>query len=241
MKNALVAAVVSAVVSVAMFYVMPAVSGGGGPAATGQVDVPNLAGLTPAQARQLLDPRGLALELTAHVDDMRYPAGTICEQQPLDSSRLARGAAVKAKVVRVVERVKVPALTDRPEAEAKAMLEAVKLKVGQRTEKPDEKAAAGTVLAAAPAPDTEVMPGATVDLTVSGGPPAGPATEVPRVTGRKLGGAKQVLEKAGFVLGDVRYGRDEDSEDGVVLRQTPAAGSKTPKGSKVELLVNNTD
>jgi serine/threonine-protein kinase len=237
MKNLFVSAVVSAVVSAGMFFLLGKVIGGAPVAAAATVDVPNLAGLTLAQARQLLDPRGLAIDLADKVDDPRYPPGTICEQHPFDASRLARGSIVRVKVVRAAERTKVPALAGRPEAEVKPMLEAVKLRLGQRTERVDEKAAAGTVLATTPAAGADVQPGLAVDIVVAGGPPVA----VPRVTGRGLGGAKDALKKAGFEPGEVKYGRDEDSEDGIVLRQTPAAGTMATKGAKVDLVVNTTD
>ena len=76
-----------------------------------------------------------------------------------------------------------------------------------------------------------------VDIVVA----AGPQVPVPRVTGRGLGGAKDAIKKAGFEVGEVKYGRDEDVEHGIVIRQTPAAGANAVKGSKVDVVVNSTD
>jgi eukaryotic-like serine/threonine-protein kinase len=239
MKSILVSALVSAVVSAGMFFLLGRLAGpgGGAGASANLVDVPNLSGLTADQARQLLEPRGLLLELTEQVEDSRYPAGAISEQSPLSGSRLGRGSPVRAKVVKAVERVKVPALAGRGEPEARAMLEAVRLKAGARAERTTDGGAAGVVLATTPPPGAEVPPGSAVELTVS----AQAQATVPRVTGRGLAAAKQALAKAGFALGDVRHGSDEDVGDGVVLRQTPAAETKAPAGSKVDLVVNNTD
>ncbi|MBI5481318.1 MAG: PASTA domain-containing protein, partial [Deltaproteobacteria bacterium] len=172
MRNALVSAAVSAVVSAAMFFVLRAAvsPGPGGGAGGPQVDVPNLAGLKPDQARQLLEPRGLLLELTEQVDDPRYEPGSISDQQPLSSSRVARGSSIRAKVVRAGERARVPALVGRPEAEARAMLEAVRLKPGARTAQADPAVAAGAVVASSPAVGASVAPGSAVDLVVSAGP-----------------------------------------------------------------------
>jgi serine/threonine-protein kinase len=276
MRNALVSAAVAAVVSAAMFFVLRGTvgTGPGGGAGGPQVDVPNLAGLKPDQARQLLEPRGLQLELTEQVDDPRYEPGSICDQQPLSSSRVARGSAIRAKVVRPSERARVPALVGRPEAEARAMLEAVRLKVGVHTTQPSPTVPAGAVAACSPAAGASVAPGSAVDLVISGGPggapaatgapaptgaapPGGPAAAaptkapaplavgapgtVPKVTGRSLGLARMVLTKAGYEVGEVRKGRDEDIEHGNVLKQTPAAGTPAPKGTKVDLVVNDTD
>jgi beta-lactam-binding protein with PASTA domain len=277
MRNALVSAAVSAVVSAATFFVLraavgPAAAGG---AAGPQVDVPNLAGLKPDQARQLLEPRGLQLELTEQVDDPRYEPGSIADQQPLSSSRVARGTAIRAKVVRAGERARVPAVVGRTEAEAKAMLEAVRLKAGTQLAQPNPTVPAGSIVASTPAAGASVAPGTAVDLVISSGPAgagapaasgaAAPAAApavvpaaakapapapalavgapgtVPKVTGRSVGLARYALQKSGYEVGETRKGRDEDIEHGVILKQTPAAGTPAPKGTKVDLVINDTD
>ena len=67
------------------------------------------------------------------------------------------------------------------------------------------------------------------------------SVEVPKVTGRGLGVAKQAITSAGLTIGEVKYGRNEDVDEGIVMRQTPAAATKAAAGSKVDLLVNSTD
>jgi serine/threonine-protein kinase len=236
MKNALVSAIVAAIVSTALFYTLPRATGGGAPPAS-MVDVPNLAGLTPDQANQLLGPRGLVFELIEQVEDARYRPGVICQQQPLDASRVPRGSTVRAKVAKAIEKVRVPALVGRPGTDAQAALEAAHLKVGTRAERPDDKAAPGSVLSTTPPAEAEVAPGTAVDILTA----AALMLPVPKVTGRGLGGAKDAITKAGFTVGEVKYTRDEDSDSGIVLRQTPAAQTPAPKGSKIDLAVNYTD
>src|SRR6185312_12995317 len=51
------------------------------------VDVPSLAGLTPDQARGLLEPRGLLLILDEERPDERAAPGTLIDQRPLAGSR----------------------------------------------------------------------------------------------------------------------------------------------------------
>jgi hypothetical protein len=64
--------------------------------------------------------------------------------------------------------------------------------------------------------------------------------QVPHVIGRRLLGAKQLIEKRGLAVGDVRYVQNADSEDGVVLSQTPAADTDAFTGTKVDLVINGT-
>ncbi len=237
MKHLLVTVLVSAAVSAGMFFVLQryATTGGGG--GTALVDVPNLAGLSAEQARQLVEPLGLQLEILEQVDDPRFRAGQISQHMPLGGSRVQRGATVKAKVVRAVERVRVPPILGRAEADATGLLEAVHLKAGMRTERIDDKATPGTVLESSPAPSAETPVGSAVALVVA----LARMVEVPKVTGRGLGGAKQAITSAGLTIGEVKYGRSEDVDEGIVMRQTPAAATKAAAGSKVDLLVNSTD
>src|SRR4051812_11870247 len=64
------------------------------------VEVPPIAGLSPEQARGLLEPRGLLLVLDSEKVDERVAPGTLCEQTPLGGSRLRRGDLVHASLAR---------------------------------------------------------------------------------------------------------------------------------------------
>src|SRR5690349_862942 len=74
------------------------------------VDVPPLTGLRADQARALLEARGLLLALAEERDDLRFAPGQICDQKPLEGSRLGRGDAVTAWVARAPTTLKVPSV-----------------------------------------------------------------------------------------------------------------------------------
>src|SRR5689334_19181828 len=63
-------------------------------------EVPSLAGLSPEQAREVLEPRGLLLVLDGERADDRVAPGTLVEQHPLGGSRLRRGDPVHASIAR---------------------------------------------------------------------------------------------------------------------------------------------
>ena len=75
------------------------------------VDVPSLSGLTPEQARGLLEPRGLLLILDEERPDERAAPGTLIDQRPLAGSRLRRGEDVHAAVAEAVRVPKVVGMT----------------------------------------------------------------------------------------------------------------------------------
>ena len=44
---------------------------------------------------------------------------------------------------------------------------------------------------------------------------------------------------AGFAVGATRYGSNDDFEQGIVIRQNPAAGSQASPGVKIDLVIND--
>ena len=196
-------------------------------------DVPSLSGLTPEQARGLLEPRGLLLVLDEERADDRASPGTLVDQRPLAGSRVRRGDDVHAAVAKAV---KVPKLVGMMVDAAQAALAEVKLKPGAITEAPSATAPKGQVIATTPPGGSEARTDGTVDLQLSSGPAA---QLVPSVLGKTRSGAKTVLEKAGFVVGDLHTGSNDDYDQGVVIRQNPPANTSAAPGTKVDLTIND--
>jgi serine/threonine-protein kinase len=225
----LVAAVVSAGTYVVMhLYVAPAL-----PVAT--EEVPPLIGLSPEQARGLLEPRGLLLVLDGERVDDKVPAGTVSEQHPLGGSRVRRAGEVHCSLARAGEPLRVPKLAGLTLDAAREALHQAKLKAGRVAQAPSDLTV-GQVVDSSPAAGADVRPDSLVDLTVS----AGPATQpVPSVIGKRLSSAKGVLEKAGFAVGGTKYGSNDDYDQGVVIGQNPPAGSQASPGVKIDLTIND--
>jgi serine/threonine-protein kinase len=196
-------------------------------------DVPSLSGLTPEQARGLLEPRGLLLVLDEERADDRAAPGTLIDQRPLAGSRVRRGDDVHAAVAKAV---RVPKLVGMTADAARDALAEVKLKPGTTTEVPSPTASKGQVIAQTPAGGGEARADGTVDLQVSSGPPA---QLVPSVVGKSRSSAKSVLEKAGFVVGNLRTGSNDDYDQGIVIRQEPAANTSAAPGTRIDLTIND--
>ena len=63
--------------------------------------------------------------------------------------------------------------------------------------------------------------------------------EVPEVTGKTLSEAKEIIEDAGFVVGDdIQYVFSDDVEADVVMGQSPREGTIQDEGSAIELTVS---
>ncbi|HEX2048651.1 MAG TPA: Stk1 family PASTA domain-containing Ser/Thr kinase [Acidimicrobiales bacterium] len=128
-----------------------------------------------------------------------------------------------------VQEVTVPQLIGLPVEDAERILRDAGLRP-ERREVQDEVNPVGQVTNQEPLANTKVRRNATVTLSVSTG---APIQEVPDVRGRTVEVARETLTAAGFRV-EVRE-VNSDRDPNTVLDQSPAAGSRQPKGSVVTL------
>lgn len=226
--------VVSALTTTAVFFGLRSLGSEG--AAT--VEVPSVAGMQVAQARELLDGKGLLLVLDAEREDPQVAAGAIVSQVPLPGSRVRHGGEVRALLSKGWTRVKVPETANLAVDKATRLLGASKLVVAGQDSESSAEVAAGNVIGTNPGAGTELAQGAEVKLRVSSGPSA---AEVPKVVGLNIKKAKEALEAAKFKVGKTQYSFDEDKWPYTVLKQEPEAGAKVAPGATVDLVVNQGD
>jgi serine/threonine-protein kinase len=152
-----------------------------------KVEVPDVKGLTVAQARLQLEQRGLKLgDQTPRVAE-NQPAGSVIDQSPPTGTRLAEGSTVSLVVATAPERTIVPPLVGRDIAEAQQALEKAGLKLGKTT----RRAGPGDLnqVIGASAPEGSSQPrGAAIDLIVASG-----SNKVPDTKGQSEGQARSTL------------------------------------------------
>ena len=204
-----------------------AVGRAGGP----RVRVPNLVGSSFSEAR---DSAGrVGLEVRRRLTNAEDPAGTVVAQDRPPGTFTTRGRALVLDVSSGPPPVALPGVTGRPEADARAELEAAGFEVTV-TSAFDESVPAGSVAGQEPAEGEEVPPGSQVHLTVSQGPK--PVT-VPNVVGK-------TYEEATASLAERHLGvkRTDDFSDSVpageVIHQDPVAGEEAPRDSAVKVVVS---
>jgi serine/threonine-protein kinase len=199
-------------------------------------EVPPIAGLSAEQARGLLEPRGLLLILDGEKVDDKVPAGTLTAQKPLGGSRLRRGSEVHASLATAMAPPIVPKVAGMTLDAARELLTKTRLHPGAVTEATSDTVPKGQVISTAPVVGVEVKAETLIDLVVSSGPDA---SAIPSVIGKRLSKAKELLEKAGFVAGNTTMGSNDDYDQGVVIKQNPAANAQAAKGAKVDLVIND--
>ena len=133
--------------------------------------------------------------------------------------------------------VVVPNVIKMTVVEAQNLLEAKKFVVDLE-EGHDEAAQPGTIIKQTPAAGEERKEGSKMLLVVNKGAELKSVPEVRTMTFEK---AKRFIEHAGFEVGEISRKYDRKEIIGTVLAQQPKGASKLPKGSKINLVINEGD
>ena len=197
------------------------------------VHVPKLAGMSPAAAGVALRHHHLAPASGARAYSDTVGAGLVVRTDPGNGARLSRGDAVHLVISRGVEMVKVPALTGKPVADAKAALAASSLGASSVKQVYSDTAPTGRVVSEAPAAGATVRHDSDVTLTVSQGPAP---VALPDLRGTGSDEAKRTL--SGLGLHARTTTAFSDSVDrGTVISQDPGAGT-AHRGDTVTVVVS---
>ncbi|GGS90310.1 Stk1 family PASTA domain-containing Ser/Thr kinase [Streptomyces griseoviridis] len=131
---------------------------------TSQVTVPDVTGLSPADAKSRLEAQGLVLGTQTTEESTAQEEGEIFEQSLAPGSDANRGSTVNVKIAKKPaeeEKFAMPKVTDMTVAEAKNVLAQKGLALGSIAGAQDDNA---KVIASTPAEGTEVKKGDTVNL-----------------------------------------------------------------------------
>lgn len=200
------------------------------------VAVPNVNGLTEAEAVAAITGAGLTVGQITRACDNDVPAGQVHRQYPAAGDLVAPGWPVGFHVSEGLCGVLVPNVTGMDVSAARAALTAAGLTVGETLETCDAAVAAGVVFRQSPGAGGIVEAGTAVALTVSTGPCP---VSVPNLTGLTEQEASGVLLSLGLAVGT----RSEECADdlgltpGTVLSHAPAAGTVVAAGTAVNLVI----
>ncbi|NBP12432.1 MAG: serine/threonine-protein kinase, partial [Actinobacteria bacterium] len=193
--------------------------------------LPNVVGLTEAQARQEL--AGLTITIQ-RAPDPRIPRDRVSSQLPLATIRVSDGSAVTLTISDGPGDAIVPTgLLGKPLEEVRAALTAAGLRVS-RTIAIDSEQEPGIVLKITPEPGSTVEAGTGVVLEIASG-----NISVPSLVGQTEIEARTILTQAGFLVKIVEA-YDANQVIGSVLAQAPSAGEVKLIGSSVTITINKT-
>lgn len=186
--------------------------------------VPDVVGMTQADATNTLQSKGFAVRATQVKSD--ETEGVVLLMDPGKGGRMQEGGEV---VIHVATARQVPAITGMARADAEAALSAEGLdNVTITTQRSDE--AEGTVLSVDPAEGQKVRANTAVTVVV-----AEPYT-VPSIANMTQSQATTALQEAGYNP-YIEYVYTEEYVEGTVLGTNPGEGERLPSGSDVGIRV----
>jgi eukaryotic-like serine/threonine-protein kinase len=199
---------------------------------TAQREVPNLLGLSEADARTNVEASELRLMVAGREPSPDVDEGVVLRQEPTAGARLDAGAVVRVTFAAALPLV--PEVRGRSIDEATSRLEEAGFSVRVVEAAPSDEHAAGLVALQTPAAGERLQPKGRVVLTPSSG---SGVLEVPKFVGMNLASAKAAAEELGLELG-VQWISVGETATHVVLRQTPAPGTETEPKAKVTVVIN---
>lgn len=147
------------------------------------VVIPELVGLTRAEAQQSLTDKGLLANVQTR--ESERPAEEVIRQDPAPGETVKPGRVIKMIVSKGPRMASVPAVTEMSLDRARELAEQAGLKVEKADSRHDEVVQQGYVIEQDPGSGEKVKPGKTIKVVVSMGPepppPPPPPIEVPPV------------------------------------------------------------
>lgn len=201
------------------------------------VKVPDVRGMTYEEAKDELQKHDLGIEKAAEEEPSNdYAKGEIKSQDPEAGKKVKKNSTVTVVISsgEPAEKVKVPNVVDKSEADAEKILQDAGLKVTKGEPQNSDTIAAGNVISSDPAADTEVDEGTSVTIVISLGKEE---VKVPDLRNRSSADAKSALAAVGLV-GSASQDYSDTVAAGNVISQSPESGTSVEKGSTVSYVVS---
>ena len=166
--------------------------------------------------------------------------GIVVDQSPEAGSKVISGSQVKLVVSASMDDINVPNIYNLNDEKAKKALANEGLTNYKFTTISSETVEEGLVVYTEPKAGTVVSSDTQIVVFVSSGPTTKEVVniEVPDVTGLKQEGARAFLEKMGFK--NVNFVTQDDLKPkGVVISQSPAAGSSATADDKIKVVISS--
>ena len=209
------------------------------------VAVPAVMGQTEAAATAALRRVGLRVNIVRVPAPGPVPEGAVVAQNPKGGVKAPKGSTVRLNIaaagapaggstqtVPTTGEAPVPSVVGSRDTDAIPRLQAAGFRVSSTPVSSTRPA--GTVLTQSPAGGTTATRGSTVRITVSGGRQV---RTVPDVVGETEAAADRILRNAGFTVRAVDRPVTDPGQQGLVVEQDPAAGTRVQGTTQVTIYV----
>lgn len=200
------------------------------------VKVPDLKGLTLAEANTMAQEQKLTIRVVRRVYHNQIGVGRVISQEPAANRELRPGREVRVVVSLGWEMVKVPDVVGKTQFDAELAFEGGRLRLGDVYTEPSDTIPKGYVARQRPEAGTKIQKGASIDLYVSLGPNID-TVKVPNFIGRPLAEVQAELASLGLVF-ERTTSEVSAFPEGQILDQQPSPGSTVPLGTTVSFVVS---
>jgi beta-lactam-binding protein with PASTA domain len=166
-----------------------------------EVQVPDVRGKTPSEARQLTDGSGLSSQVERQYYSPTVPAGRVLSQMPAPGTTVRRGWDVRLALSLGPQRIAIPEVVGQSQRAATITLEQRAIDLGSTASAEIPGMTAGQVIGQDPPPNATDASAPRVSLLVA--QDASEAYVMPSFIGQPLGSAANVLKDSRFTIGRV--------------------------------------
>ena len=201
------------------------------------VSVPNVVGLSQADAKSQIEAAGLEWELNPEkVASDTVDKDAVASTDPAGGAQAEKGSTVRVTISSGPDSVTLPDnLVGMSPDEARQAVEALGLKWEVNSSKvASDTVAEGKVAQTNPSPGSKVKAGQTITAYLSSG---SDQVEVPDLVGMSQDQARSALKAVGLELGNVTT-VDSDKDKDRIVSQDPETGSKVKKGTTIAVSIS---
>ena len=202
------------------------------------IAVPNVVGLTQAEAKTQIEQAGFTWELNPDkVASDTVAEGSVASTDPAAGTQAEKGATVRVTISSGPDSVTLPDnLVGMSPDDARKAIEALGLKWELDSSKvASDTVPEGKVAQTNPSPGSKVKAGQTIRAYLSSG---SDQVDVPDLSGMTQDQARSTLKGVGLELGNVTSVDSEKEKDRIV-EQDPATGTKVKKGTTVGVSISS--
>ncbi len=202
-------------------------------AASEQVSVPDIVGMTTDEAKTALSAKGLGIKAVSSESSNEYEDGQIIKQTPAANETVEKNTTIKVTLSTGKGEIEIPNVKGRIESTAESLIKDAGFKCIKEYKYSDNDEQ-GTVMSQSPSGGSLGKEGDTITITVSQGEEA---SKVPNVIGKEMDAAIGEMEAAGFFV-DVETAYSSTVSAGYVVSQSVSAGENKPMGTKIKLVIS---
>ena len=202
------------------------------------VAVPNVVGLTQAEAKSQIEQAGFTWELNPDkVTSDTVAEGSVASTDPTAGTQAEKGATVRVTISSGPDSVTLPDnLVGMSPDDARKAIEALGLKWELDASKvASDTVPEGKIAQTNPSPGSKVKAGQTIRAYLSSG---SDQVDVPDLSGMTQDQARSTLKGVGLELGNVTS-IDSEKEKDRIVEQDPATGTKVKKGTTVGVSISS--